>query len=87
MTNGQIEGTNRTLEEMLRHLDLPEALRIDNVLSVASTCFRWDSTAAFLYLVENKKQVEVDCKLRRQGSKREFFERWLGYGPEHNSWE
>lgn len=45
-------------------------------------------------LTESKKQVEVDRllyyrdrKLRRKGSKREFLERWLGYGPEHNSWE
>ncbi len=63
---------------MLRHLGLPEALRTDDVFSVASTCFRWDSTAPSLYLVENKKQVEVDCKLHRQGSKREFLElAWL----------
>ncbi len=45
-------------------------------------------------LTESKKQVEVDrlldyrdCQLRRKGSKREFLGRWLGYGPEHNSWE
>ncbi len=33
-TDGQTERTNKTLDEMLRHLDLPEALRIHDVFHV-----------------------------------------------------
>ncbi len=44
-------------------------------------------------LVEGELEYEVerilmhrDIKLKK-GSKREFFIKWLGYGPEHCTWE
>ena len=82
---------------MAYQLDLPEALRIHDVFHESLLRpYASDGTVQPppSILIENEEQFEVDrildhrhCKLRRKGNKREFLVRWLGYGPEHNSWE
>ena len=79
------------------HLDLPEALRIHDVFHV-SLLRPYDASGTVQppppILIEGEEEFEVDRildhrdrKLRKKGSARQFLVKWLGYGPEHNSWE
>ena len=79
------------------HLDLPDALRIHDVFHVSLLRpYASDGTIQPPppILIEDEEHFEVDRildhmdrKLRQKGNKREFPVRWLGYVPEHNSWE
>ena len=76
-------------------LMLPENMRIHNVFHVSlleqyRTDGRCQPPPATLFL-DGDVQYEVDeildHRLQGRSKKRQFLVKWLGYGPEHNTWE
>jgi len=77
-------------------LGLPDALRIHDVFDV-SLLRPYQADGHFhpppLILIEGEEEFEVDRILDhgdrplRKGHQRQYLVKWLGYGPEHNTWE
>lgn len=77
-------------------LELPDALKIHDVFH-ASLLRPYQSDGQFhpppTILIEGEEEFEVDRILDRRdrplrkGQQRQYLVKWLGYGPEHNTWE
>jgi hypothetical protein len=73
-------------------LKLPPHMRAHNVFNIVSlkafrTDGRYQETPPVLVDGEEEFVIEKISAHRKKGRSLEYQVRWLGYGPEHNTWE
>lgn len=74
-------------------LELPEHIRMHNVFHV-SALRRWIEGGSYQpppppEIIDGELEYNVDWieLTRYEGRRRQYFVHWLGYGPEHSTWE